>query len=258
MTRAEEIAPFVAQVIEEFFLERQHLIQRGVKLVDFGQTEILAEQVGQRGALEPVAMQMPLRAGREQALRDEHPEDAIPARALARGGKMFREECIETELAVKFQSQPAPAPLTRTLDRELIQPDLHHARVIGGRGTIMREQSDLRRRVGIGGVSVESFTPGFALGIIDLAEVEHLALRHAPVVETFVFDHTPAGVFLAIFFADLRTQKHNDRREYTPGGRGEESGSSLQALLKNTHALSLANPHGSPPKIVETRVQSAK
>jgi hypothetical protein len=37
-------------------------------------------------------------------------------------------------------------------------------------------------------------------------------------METFVFDHTPASVFLAIFFANLRTQKHNDPREYTPGG----------------------------------------
>jgi hypothetical protein len=43
-------------------------------------------------------------------------------------------------------------------------------------------------------------------------------LRDAPVVETFVFDHTPVSVFLAIFFANLRTQKYNDQRAYTRGG----------------------------------------
>lgn len=51
VVRAEEIAPLVAQRIEEFFLERPPLIPRGVKLVDFGQPEIRAEQIGQRGPL---------------------------------------------------------------------------------------------------------------------------------------------------------------------------------------------------------------
>ena len=171
---------------------------------------------------------------------------------------MFGEERIETELAIEFQREPAPAPLARTLEGELIQPDLHHARVIGRRGTIMREQSNLRRRVGIGGMGVERFAPDIALGIIDLAEVEHLALSDAPVMETFVFDDTPVGVFLAIFFANLRTQKHNDRREYTPSSRWEGSGSSLQALLKSDDALSLAIPLNSPPKIIETTIESAK
>ena len=47
-------------------------------------------------------------------------------------------------------------------------------------------------------------------------------LRPAPVVQPFVFDHTPVGVFLAIFFGNLRTQKHNDRREYTRRRRWED------------------------------------
>ena len=100
----------------------------------------------------------------------------------------------------------------------MIQPNPHHARVIGGRGSVMREQSDLGSGVGIGRMSVESFAPGGALGVIDLAEIEDLPLRDAAVVETFVFDHTPIGVFLAIFLPNLRAEKHNDRREYTPSG----------------------------------------
>ena len=158
---------------------------------------------------------------------------------------------------MEFERQAATAPLTRTLEGELIRPDLHDARVIGGRGAVMGKERDLGSRVGIGRMSIESFAPGIALGIIDLAEGEHLPLSDAPVVESFVFDHTPAGVFLAIFFADLSTQKHNDWREYTPGGRGDESGSSLQTNLQNARGHSLANPLASSTKKIETRVQSA-
>jgi hypothetical protein len=255
---AEEITPLVAQMSEEFFLERQHLIQRGVKLVDFGQAEILAEQVGQRGALEPVAMQLPLRAGREQPLGDEHAEDAIPARALARSGEMRGEEGIQAELGIEFEREPATAPLTGTVEGELIQPDLNHARVIGGRGAVMGKESDLRSCVGVRRMGVERFAPGFALGIVDLAEIEHLTLSDASVVETFVFDDTPVGVILAILLPNLRAEKHNDWREYRPGGGWEEGGSSLQANLRRRSVCSLGNPRAAPPKIVETRGESAK
>lgn len=203
-------------------------------------------------------MQMPLGTGCQQPLSDEHPEDAIPARALARGREVLGEKRVQTELTVEFQREPATAPLPRTAQGELIQPDLHHARVINGRGPIMREEGDLGSRAGIRAVSLEGLAPGRALAIIDLAQVEHLALSHASVVQTLVFDDRPVGVFLAIFFADLRTQKHNDRREYTPCGRWEEVESSLQANLPHLSGLSLANPRNSTPKIVESRVQSAK
>jgi hypothetical protein len=71
-------------------------------------------------------------------------------------------------------------------------------------------------------------------------------------------DPLTVSVFLAIFFANLCTQKHIDPRAYTPGGGWEEGGSSLQALLRNAGGLSLENPPAPPLKIVETRVQSAK
>ena len=49
----------------------------------------------------------------------------------------------------------------------------------------------------------EGFAPAGALGVIDLAEVKHLTLRDAAVLETFVFHHPPVSVCLAIFFANL-------------------------------------------------------
>ncbi len=116
---------------------------------------------------------------------------------------MFGEEGVEAELAIEFERQPAAALLARTLERKFIQTDADHARVVGGRGAVVREKGDLGGRVRAGGVGVEGLAPGGALGVIDLAEVEHLALHDAPVVEAFVFHHTPVGVFLAILLPEL-------------------------------------------------------
>ena len=127
----------------------------------------------------------------------------IPARALARGGQLRGEEGVEAELAVKFERQPAAAPLARTLEGKFIQPDAHHARVGGGRGPVVREEGDLGRGVRAGRVGLESLAPGGALRVIDLAQIKHLALHDAAVVEPFVFDHTPVSVFLAILLPHL-------------------------------------------------------
>jgi hypothetical protein len=67
----------------------------------------------------------------------------------------------------------------------------------------VREKRDLRGRVGVRRVGIEGLAPGGALGVIHLAEVKHLPLCNASIVQTFIFHHTPVSVFLAIFFGFL-------------------------------------------------------
>ena len=182
----------------------------------------------------------------------------IPTRPLARGGQVFGEEGVQTEVAVEFQSEPATAPLLWTMERKLIQTDLHDARVIRGRGPVMREQGEgLRRGVALG-LGVERLAPGGALRIIDLAQVKHLPLGDAAIGQPFVFHHTPISVLLAVFFVDLRSQKHSGRRAYTRIFEAEEGRSSLQALWREDESLLLGIPRASTPKTVETEVESAK
>jgi len=115
-------------------------------------------------------MQPSLRTRREQPIRDEHL--TIPTRPLARGGQVFGEKGVQTEVAVEFQSEPATAPLPWTMERKLVEPDLHHARVVRGRGPVMRKQGEGLRRGGVLGVGVERLAPGGALQIIDLAQIK--------------------------------------------------------------------------------------
>ena len=171
---------------------------------------------------------------------------------------MFGEEGVQTEVAVEFQSEPATAPLPWTMERELIQADLNDARVVRGRGPVMRKKGEgLRRNVALG-VGVERLAPDGALRIIDLAQIKHLPLGDAAIGQPFVFHHTPISVLLAVFFADLRAQKHSGRRDYTRIFEAEEGRSSLQALLRGAEGLLLGIPRATIPKIVETKVESAK
>src|SRR6187397_1808144 len=56
--RAKEVAPTLAQVGEELLFEGKDVIKAFVKPVDFGETEIAAEQIGQGGSREPFAVEM--------------------------------------------------------------------------------------------------------------------------------------------------------------------------------------------------------
>jgi len=140
----------------------------------------------------------------------------------------------------------------------LVETDLDDARVVCGRGPVMREKGEGLRRGVAPGVGVERLAPGGALRIIDLAQIKHLPLGDAAIGQAFVFHHTPTRVFLAVFFAELRAQKHSGRRAYTRIFEAEEGRSSLQAHWRGDDGLLLENPRASTPKTVETKVESAK
>ena len=57
--------------------------------------EVGAEQIAQRGALEPLAVQPPFAAGIEQAVNDEGRQDELPMGALAVGRQPPGPEAVE-------------------------------------------------------------------------------------------------------------------------------------------------------------------
>jgi hypothetical protein len=66
-----------------------------VQLVDFRQPRIF----GQRTALKPLAMQVPLAARRQQAVGDQHEKHLSPMRPFAAHSQPLRPELIELQLA---------------------------------------------------------------------------------------------------------------------------------------------------------------
>jgi len=50
------------------------------------------------------------------------------------------------------------------------------------------------------------------LRVVDLAQVQHVPLHHAPAADPRVFDNAPVAMLFAILPANLETQEH-DRRQ---------------------------------------------
>jgi hypothetical protein len=105
--------------------------------------------------------------------------------------------------------------LTRATQPHAAQPDRNHVTVENRRGTVLGEQRDL---FGFS-VLVEHFdhpAPGGPLAVVDLAEIEHLPLNHAPARNAPVLDHRPGPMLFAILAANLVAQKHapDSRRDH--------------------------------------------
>jgi len=80
--------------------------------------------VGHGVVLEPVAVEPPLAARVEQAVANERLEDVEPVGSLAAPRQARRPESVEPEIALKLHGQPAAAPLARTVQAQLVEPDL--------------------------------------------------------------------------------------------------------------------------------------
>src|SRR5436189_3118773 len=98
-------------MIKESRFVLQQKIVTLVELVDFGQTEILPQQIGHRAVFKPVPMQTPLAAGSDQTVGAERLKNQIPACAFAAGGQTLFPELIQTQFRVELAEQPTCAPL---------------------------------------------------------------------------------------------------------------------------------------------------
>ncbi len=124
--RVKKVLPTRLQVGEKRGLMRQELVVTGVELVGLGQGEVAPEQIGQRAALKPLAVQAPFAARIDEAVEAEGLEDQIPARALAIGGQTFGKEGIQPELFIEVAGEPARAPLARAAQLQPGELDAHH------------------------------------------------------------------------------------------------------------------------------------
>jgi hypothetical protein len=62
---------------------------------------------------------------------------------------------------------------------------------------------------------VDRLAPGRPLRVVDLAQVQHVPLHHAPALASAVLYDAPIAVRLAILLARLASQKHADNMPTT-------------------------------------------
>src|ERR1700739_2159027 len=108
------------QMIEQSLLVFEQSVVTAIQLVDFGQPEVFAEQIGHGTALKPFAMQPPLAARRQQPVGRQQQQHPVPPRTLAARRQPSAPETIELKLAPQAQRQPASAPLARPAQSQLV------------------------------------------------------------------------------------------------------------------------------------------
>jgi hypothetical protein len=114
-------------------------------------------------------------------------------------------EAVEFGLLPQLQRQPASPPLTRALRPQVTQVHADGIDVVR-RHRAGREQCHLGPRAVH--LHVDGLASGLALTGVDLAEAEHLALRHAPIGKTPILDKVPVLVRLAVLHTSGAAQEH--------------------------------------------------
>src|SRR5467141_4339506 len=184
-----------------------------IQLVDLGEPRILAQQISQGAALKPFAVQPPFAARRQQAIGDQYEQHLIPARPLAAHAQPLAPELLQLQLPPQQQRKPTRAPLPRPAQPQLRQLDADDRNVRQQSFTaVLRKQ---RQRAGLRGAILQYRDrppPRQFLRVVDLAEVQHVPLHHAPPGDPRVLDNAPVAVLLAILPANFAAQERDGRQ----------------------------------------------
>jgi len=170
-----------------------------IQLLDLRKPCILARQIGHGAALKPLTVQAPLAPRCQQAIGDQHEQDLIPARPFAGHPQPLGPEQIKLQLPPQHQRQPARARLPRPAEPQRRQLDADDrcvrqqpfAAVFGKQRQRPRSRRALLQ-------NLDRSPPSQLLRIVDLAQVQHVPLHHAPARNPRVLDNAPVAMLLAI------------------------------------------------------------
>jgi hypothetical protein len=204
---AEQIAPALAQMREERVLVFEQAVEAAIESVILCGAFIHAQQIGQRRGAKPVPVQAPFAARRKQTIKRQQPEHLFPIRSLATAPQPRGEESVQLQFAPELIAQPAGAPGARPGQLQTVQPHLHGRRVTGRRRAVLGEQGALAGLALVFIKDRDGLLPGGALRIIDLAQVEDVALHHAT-SDAAALDDGPRAMLLAVLAPRAALEKH--------------------------------------------------
>lgn len=194
-----------------------------------------AEHIAQATVGQPVPVEPPFTARIEQAVSGEDLEKSFPIGAFAAGGQAGRPEGVQFELLPELARDPAGAPRARAVQRELAQADLDGVGHVGGEGVGGGEEGQWGGGLTVGVEDGDGLGPGGFLAVIDLAQIQELALGTGAAGGADFFGEGPVAVVLAVLETAVAVQKrlaHNfDGAGYRKRGRGGRGWVGAQTLL---------------------------
>ena len=224
----EQRLPALPQEREERPLVGRQLVQAAVQRVAAHRLRRPAQQIPHGAVAVPVPVQPPLAARVHQLVAHLRLEHVQPARALPARRQPRPPEPVQVQTLPQHQRQPARPPLPRPPQLQRLQLDPHHLAVQLRRLPVGREQ---RHGLAVRAAAqhLDRPAPRRPLAVVDLAEVQHLALHHPAVRAAAVLHHAPVAVLLAVLEASLGAQEHGPEAcRNTPASQGPRS--ALQRL----------------------------
>ena len=210
----------------------EQLVQAPVQRVVGDHAHGTVQQIAHGAALVPVPVQPPLAARVDQLVAHLCLQHIQPARALPARRQPRPPEPIQFQSVPERKRQPARPPLPRPMQAQRAHVDPHDFAVQLRRFPVVGKQRH-RRRPGIPLEHLDRAAPGGALAVVDLAQIEELALHHAAVAVAAVLHHAPIAVLLAVLESSLGAHKHG--RIACPNGPSNQGArSALQAIRRGS------------------------
>ena len=157
------------------------LRQAAVEGVAVGDGKVLAEQIPQGTVVVPGAMQTPLATRIDEAIGDQSLQGIEPPGALAAEGQARRPEGVQLQQVPQPAGRPTGAPLARAAQLQPAQLDLHHCAGRLRRLTVCRKQGQRCRGAGVLVENGNGAPPRRPLGVVDLSQIQDMALHHPSV-----------------------------------------------------------------------------
>ena len=176
----EQRLPAFPQKREKRALVDKQLVQATIQGVAAHHLRRPAQQVPHGAVLVPVPVQPPLAARINQLVAHLRLQHIQPARALPAHRQPGAPEPIQLQALPHRQRQPARPPLARPTQPQRLELDPHHLAVQLRRLPVRREQRH-RFRTRLPAQHLDRSTPSRPRAVVDLAQIQHLALHHAAV-----------------------------------------------------------------------------
>ena len=154
-------------------------------------------------------VQAPLPARIDQSISAEGLQHQVPTRTFAAGRQTFGPKLSQSQFFVKLAGQPTGSPLAWVTQLQFRKFDPHDVGVFDLHDVVFGKQSHRARQRLAVLKNLDGLLPGRLLLVVDLAQVENVALDDFAARATLVFHDRPVAVFLAIFLSRAPTQKHN-------------------------------------------------
>src|SRR5215510_7006415 len=206
-------------------------------------------------------MHAELAAGIEQTIDDQQPQYLFPTHRFPAWWHTLAPELIQAQLLPQLASQPAVAEHAWPPQLQTAQANLYAVHRIGGKLAVVRKQTHRGEALFRLVEYLQRLPPRRLLLIVDLAEIQHRALRRFAAGQPSVLNDAEVAMVLTVFLAIRAAQKHASAAE-CQRSRGQKRGKVFTQAFSRKRALTalpiLLRPAGKLTSSAKVRLATVR